>query len=197
RDLRALAKDGFELPRDGGWLVYMSLLAAVAAELNDRASAARLYDLLLPYADRLGSVGAGLACWGSISSYLGLLASALGRVADAGKAVRLRHGKGLGDIAILLANPGKEIHVADLIAASASASPDPRSGPAAELVAQGLRVSRDVSGDAVLDRRALADYRERLADLHRELDDAERCNDEGRVARARAEPDFIAGQLAS
>src|SRR5207247_10232697 len=79
-------------------------------------------------------------------------------VAYAGKAVRLRHGKGLCDIAILLANPGKEIHVADLIAASASAPPDPRSGPAAELVAQGLRVSRDVSGDAVLDRRARADY---------------------------------------
>src|SRR5256712_2504674 len=226
RDLRALAKDGFALPRDGGWLVYMSLLAAVAAQLNDRASAARLYELLLPYAGRLGIVGAGLACWGSISSYLGLLASALGRVAEAtrhfedaakvherigarpflawtqlsharllltcdagarsseatallasalatarelgmdglvakmrglgleaaatvggrepadgdavfrhegdfwtvayaGKAVRLRHGKGLGDIAILLANPGKEIHVADLIAASASASPAP------------------------------------------------------------------------
>src|SRR6266699_1803799 len=298
RDLRALAKDGFELPRDGGWLVYMSLLAAVAAELNARASAARLYDLLLPYADRLAIVGAGLACWGSISCYLGLLASALGRVADAtrhfedaakvherigarpflawtqlsharllltcdagarsseatallasalatarelgmdglvakmrglgleaaatvggqepadgdavfrhegdfwtvayaGKAVRLRHGKGLGDIAILLANPGKEIHVADLIAASTGAPPDPRSAPAAELVAQGLRVSPGVSGDAVLDRRARADYRERLADLHRELDDGERCNDEGRVARARAELDFIAGELAS
>src|SRR5205807_2539353 len=83
RDLRALATNGFDLPRDGGWLVYTSLLAAVAAELNDRASAARLYDLLLPYADRLGIVGAGLACWGSISCYLGLLASALGRVADA------------------------------------------------------------------------------------------------------------------
>src|SRR5205809_7953010 len=82
RDLRALAKDGFELPRDGGWLVYTSLLAAVAAELNDRASAARLYDLLLPYADRLAIVGAGLACWGSISCYLGLLASALCRGAD-------------------------------------------------------------------------------------------------------------------
>src|SRR5438552_7077237 len=297
RDLRALATNGFDLPRDGGWLVYTSLLAAVAAELNDRASAARLYDLLLPYAGRLGIVGAGLACWGSISCYLGLLASALGRVADAtrhfedaakvherigarpflawtqfaharllltcdpgarreattlltnslatarelgmdglvtkirrlgletaatvdapepadgdavfryegdfwtvayaGKLVRLRHGKGLGDIAILLANPGKEIHVADLIAASTSAPPDPRSAPAAELVAQGLRVSPGVSGDPVLDRRARADYRERPADLHRELDDAERCHDEGRVARARAEIEFIAGELAS
>src|SRR3989449_11613235 len=76
RDLRALAKDGFELPRDGGWLVYTSLLAAVAAELNDRASAARLYDLLLPYTDRLAIVGARLACCGQIACYLGLLASA-------------------------------------------------------------------------------------------------------------------------
>src|SRR5439155_765848 len=184
-DLRALANDGFELPRDGGWLVYMSLLAAVAAELNDRASAARLYDLLLPYADRLGIVGAGLACWGSISCYLGLLASALGRVADA-----TRHFEDAAEVP-------KEIHVADLIAASTGAPPDPRSVPAAELVAQGLRVSPGVSGDAVLDRRARADYRERLADLHRELDDAERCHDDGRVARARAELDFIAGELAS
>src|SRR2546427_9215728 len=297
-ELSALAKEGFPLPHDGAWVVSMGLLSAVAAELNDRASAEKLYDLLVPYAGRVGIAAAGLACSGSVSYHLGLLASTLGRVADAirhyedattapermgarpflawtqlaharllltrdagarrreaaallanalgtarelgmdglvakmrhlgldtaatvdaqepadggavfrhegdlwtaayaGKVVRLRHGKGLGDIAILLANPGKEIHVADLIAASASAPPDPRSGPAAELVAQGLRVSRDVSGDAVLDRRARADYRERLADLHRELDDAERCNDEGRVARARAELDFIAGELAS
>src|SRR5207244_1293838 len=115
----------------------------------------------------------------------------------AGTSVRLRHSKGLGDIAILLANRGRDIHVADLIAASAGAPPDPRSTPAADLVAQGLRVSRGASGDAVLDHRARADYRERLAGLHRELEDAERCNDEGRVARARAEFDFIAGELAS
>src|SRR5712691_12501198 len=37
----------------------------------------------------------------------------------------------------------------------------------------------------------------RLGELHRELVDAERCNDEGRVLRARAELDFIAGELAA
>jgi hypothetical protein len=58
-------------------------------------------------------------------------------------------------------------------------------------------VSPGLSGDAVLDRRARADYRARLADLHAELEDAERCHDEGRVTRARAEVDFIAGELAS
>ena len=298
RELSALAKEGFPLPRDGAWVVSMSLLSAVAAELNDRTSAAQLYELLMPYAGRVGIFAAGLACWGSVSYHLGLLASTLGRVADAirhyedaatvhermgarpflawtqlaharllltrdagarrgeaaalltsalatarelgmdglvakvrrlgldaaptagaqepadgeavfrnegdvwtviyaGTSVRLKHSKGLGDIAILLANRGRDIHVADLIAASAGAPPDPRSTPAADLVAQGLRVSRGASGDAVLDHRARADYRERLAGLHRELEDAERCNDEGRVARARAEFDFIAGELAS
>src|SRR5438132_11497506 len=73
RDLRALAKDGFALPRDGGWLVYMSLLAAVAAELNDRASAARLYELLLPYAGSLAILGAGLPWRGSMATFLRLL----------------------------------------------------------------------------------------------------------------------------
>jgi len=298
RELSALAKEGFPLPRDGAWVVSMSLLSAVAAELNDRTSAAQLYELLMPYAGRVGIFAAGLACWGSVSYHLGLLASTLGRVADAirhyedaatvhermgarpflawtqlaharllltrdagarrgeaaalltsalatarelgmdglvakvrrlgldaaptagaqepadgeavfrnegdvwtviyaGTSVRLKHSKGLGDIAILLANRGRDIHVADLIAASAGAPPDPRSTPAADLVAQGLRVSRGASGYAVLDHRARADYRERLAGLHRELEDAERCNDEGRVARARAEFDFIAGELAS
>src|SRR5881296_300862 len=297
-ELAALAKEGFPLPHDGAWVVSMGLLSAVAAELNDRASAAQLYDLLVPYAGRVGIAAAGLACSGSVSYHLGLLASTLGRVADAirhyedaatahermgarpflawtqlaharllltrdagarrgeaaalltsalatarelgmdglvakvrrlgldaaptagaqepadgeavfrnegdvwtviyaGTSVRLKHSKGLGDIAILLANRGRDIHVADLIAASAGAPPDPRSTPAADLVAQGLRVSRGASGDAVLDHRARADYRERLAGLHRELEDAEHCNDEGRVARARAEFDFIAGELAS
>src|SRR6266705_4242493 len=297
-ELSALAREGFPLPHDGAWVVSMGLLSAVAAELNDRASAAQLYDLLVPYAGRVGIAAAGLACWGSVSYHLGLLASTLGRVADAirhyedaatvhermgvrpflawtqlaharllltrdagarrgeaaalltsalatarelgmdglvakvsrlgldaaptagaqepadgeavfrnegdvwtviyaGTSVRLKHSKGLRDIAILLANRGRDIHVADLIAASAGVPPDPHSTPAADLVAQGLRVSRGASGDAVLDHRARADYKERLAGLHRELEDAERCNDEGRVARARAEFDFIAGELAS
>src|SRR4051794_10336302 len=37
----------------------------------------------------------------------------------------------------------------------------------------------------------------RLVEVQRELEDGERCNDAGRVARARAELDFIAGELAS
>src|SRR5438552_2358829 len=82
-ELSALANAGFPLSHDGAWVVSMSLLCAVAAELNDRASAAQLYDLLVPYAGRIGIAAAGLACSGSVSYHLGLLASTLGRVADA------------------------------------------------------------------------------------------------------------------
>src|SRR5204862_449286 len=57
--------------------------AALSDGSGDVAGDAGNHGRPLPYADRLGIVGAGLACWGSISSYLGLLASALGRVADA------------------------------------------------------------------------------------------------------------------
>ena len=276
RELAALAADGFGFARDGGWLVCTCLLAAVAAEVEDAPAAARLHELLRPYAARLAIVAAGLACWGSVSHYLGLLAAALRRpddarahfeqaaavherigarpflawtwfahgrmlrtaegatlvaralataedlgmdrlvakirdgpapagadavfrhegdfwtVAYAGKAVRVRHGKGLADIAVLLANPGRQIHVADLIAATSGAPPDARAG-----TAEGLGVSRGASVDVALDGRARADYRARLAELRRELDEAERCNDPGRTARTRAELDFIAGELAS
>jgi hypothetical protein len=114
-------------------------------------------------------------------------------VAYAGKAVRVRHGKGLGDIAMLLANPGKEIHVADLIAATVADRSEALPGIAPEA----LSISRGGAADALLDPRARADYRARLAELHREIEDAERCNDVGRVSRARAELDAIASELAS
>src|SRR5207245_10581191 len=92
-ELSALAKEGFPLPHDGAWVVSMGLLSAVAAELNDRASAERLYDLLVPYAGRVGIAAAGLACSGSVSYHLGLLASTLGRVADA-----IRHYEDAGTV---------------------------------------------------------------------------------------------------
>jgi hypothetical protein len=48
----------------------------------------------------------------------------------------------------------------------------------------------------LLDGRARGEYRIRLADVRRELEEAERANDPGRVGQARAELDFIAGELA-
>jgi tetratricopeptide (TPR) repeat protein len=73
-----LARDDFgPIPRDGEWLSCLSLLSEVAHDLADPGRAAILYRLLLPYAD-LNALAAGEVALGSISRYLGLLATALG-----------------------------------------------------------------------------------------------------------------------
>ena len=81
--LAALAGDDFgSLPLDGDWLVSAAFLAEACAFVDDRASAASLYRLLLPYAERNVS-GEGEVSTGAVSRYLGILASALGRFDDA------------------------------------------------------------------------------------------------------------------
>jgi hypothetical protein len=54
-------------------------------------------------------------------------------------------------------------------------------------------------GDAgpMIDDRARADYRRRLAELRNELEDAERCNDPGRAAAARDEIEQLAARGSS
>src|SRR5205814_522107 len=82
--MTALAAHGFtNVPPDANWLISMALLAATCSSLGEMASAATLYDLLLPYADRNVVVGAAAACYGVVAYYLGLLATTLGRWHDA------------------------------------------------------------------------------------------------------------------
>jgi hypothetical protein len=119
-----------------------------------------------------------------------------------GRVVRLREAKGLHDIAFLLASPGREIHVADLIAATEPAEADPRrrelSGMSAgELAEQDLRTSAAALSEAALDPRARAEYRARLAELHKDLEEAEAGGDAPRASAIREELDFIAGELVS
>jgi tetratricopeptide (TPR) repeat protein len=74
------ASDFTALPRDGQWLVSVVLLADACAFLGDAARADTLYDMLLPYAGRNVVAGFGLACSGSASRHLGLLATTMGRL---------------------------------------------------------------------------------------------------------------------
>lgn len=79
RALEDMARDRFAaLPCDQEWLYGLSLLAETAALLGDAGSAAVLYDLLGPWADRnVVDVAEGMR--GSVSRYLGLLAATLKR----------------------------------------------------------------------------------------------------------------------
>ena len=65
------------------WLGAVTDLSAVAAEVGAPAAAARLYEALLPYRERLVIWGGANAVNGPASYYLGLLAARLGRPDDA------------------------------------------------------------------------------------------------------------------
>jgi class 3 adenylate cyclase len=79
-----LARDDFAaLRRDWNWLATMSILSTLCVFIHDRERAARIYDLMLPYADRIAMVGWTEVCYGSVSRYLGNLAALVRRYDDA------------------------------------------------------------------------------------------------------------------
>jgi tetratricopeptide (TPR) repeat protein len=67
-----------DIPRDGDWIVTIVLIADVAAAVKDGERSAILHDLLLEFGDRNVVIGLGTVCLGSVSRYLGRLASAFG-----------------------------------------------------------------------------------------------------------------------
>ncbi len=79
-----LARDDFAaLRRDWNWLGTMAVVAEVCVFLADRPRAARIYELLKPYADRSIMVGWSEVCYGAVTRYLGMLATLLERNDDA------------------------------------------------------------------------------------------------------------------
>jgi hypothetical protein len=92
-----------------------------------------------------------------------------------GTTTRVRHVKGVADLAVLLGRPGREVHVRELAGVDG-------------------QVPTEV-GDRVLDATAVARYRTRLAELEDDLDEADRHNDTGRSARLAAERDALVDEL--
>jgi hypothetical protein len=114
-----------------------------------------------------------------------------------GAVVRLKDTKGLRHLARLLAHPGREFHATDLEAAQDQAARAGPVGPKGRPEGGTLAVRPDL-GDAgaLLDATAKAAYKTRLAELQAELEEAESFNDPVRAANARAERDFLVGELA-
>jgi hypothetical protein len=110
------------------------------------------------------------------------------------RSLRVRDSKGVRCLAVLLANPGVEIHAAEL------ARPE-GSGPAesaGRLDAARLELAAIGSDDAgpLLDAEAKAAYRHRLDELRDDIEEAESFNDPERAAQARKEMDFLVRELA-
>jgi hypothetical protein len=96
----------------------------------------------------------------------------------ADRRAQLRDAKGLRDLAVLLTAPGREVAAVDLV--TGGAQPVPALG-----------------ADPVLDERARAAYRVRLAELDDELAQADAHHDIGHSARLGAERDALIDELAA
>jgi tetratricopeptide (TPR) repeat protein len=95
----------------------------------------------------------------------------------AGTASLMRDTKGMHDLARLLAQPGADIHVLDL-------------------VAEGPTLRSDAPGDPI-DTTARDQYRARLVEIERELSDADERADVARSERLGAERDALIAELSS
>ena len=97
-----------------------------------------------------------------------------------GDSFHLKDSKGMGYLARLLGDPHAEVHVVELQAGAAVPE---------------LRADAEAGG-AWLDEEAKRAYRERLAALEDDLDEAERWGDVERASRAREERELIGRELA-
>ena len=107
-----------------------------------------------------------------------------------GRTVRVRDLKGMRYLARLLAHPGREFHVLDLVAEESGQVAQAKSGQVAEL-------SHSTLGDAgeILDTRAKDAYRRRLAEIEADVEQARVLGDAEREAQADAERDFLVREL--
>jgi tetratricopeptide (TPR) repeat protein len=107
-----------------------------------------------------------------------------------GRTVRLRDLKGMRYLARLVAQPGREFHVLDLVAAENPGAAPAENGLAAEL-------SRRELGDAgeMLDARAKSAYRRRLGEIEDDIEQARALGDTARAAQAGTEREFLVQEL--
>jgi tetratricopeptide (TPR) repeat protein len=104
--------------------------------------------------------------------------------------VRLRDLKGLCYLALLLARPGRELHVLELVAADGGMAPQ-QTGVGEE----DLHAGRPTGLDSLVDARAKQEYRARIEELRADLEEARRFNDDERAARLEEELDALVGEL--
>jgi tetratricopeptide (TPR) repeat protein len=111
-------------------------------------------------------------------------------VAFEGHVAHLRDVTGVRYLARLLANPGREFHVLDLVGLLQSASAE-----TAHVGEPGLRCRDASDAGEMLDPRAKEAYRRRLTEIEDDLEEARALGDASRVEQATAERDFLAREL--
>jgi tetratricopeptide (TPR) repeat protein len=105
-----------------------------------------------------------------------------------GHTTQVRDRKGMRHLARLLASPGREFHVLDLVAAEAGNPVPGEEDAAAAHLAFG-------DAGALLDATAKQAYRRRLAEIDDDIDNARSAGDNVREAQADAEREFLIAEL--
>lgn len=107
-----------------------------------------------------------------------------------GDEVVVRDLVGFRHIERLLAAPGREVHVLDLVAAERAAA------PAGESAGESVEdVHRSDGGIPVLDEQALAAYRRRLAEVDEDIEEAARHHDTARLERAQFDREYLIAEI--
>ena len=117
-------------------------------------------------------------------------------VGYAGERTRLPDSLGLRYLDLLVRQPGRELAASELVRLAGAGPAGPGAASAAAR-ADGLQEATGAPADDVLDARARAAYRQRLADLDADLAEAAEWNDTERASRIRAEKDFLVRELAA
>jgi len=112
-------------------------------------------------------------------------------VAFDGQTVHLRDVKGLRYLARLLAVPGREFHVLDLVGSERGWS-----GDADRKAERGTGFSSALDSGVLVDTQAREAYRRRLAEIAEDVDEARAMGDDERAAQAESERDFLVSELA-
>jgi hypothetical protein len=199
RHIRRFMTAGIDaLPKNGEWVELLWLLGEAAMLVDEREPAEAVRRALTPYAELYAVDGYGAACFGQVAELLGRLDGYLGATNAPGAAVFERSGslwqldfrgrtatvrdaKGIRDLATLLAAPGRDVHVLDLVEAAG--------GPGRSEVGG--------STGPLLDATARSAYGRRLQELEAELDAATVDNDLGRVERLEQEKEFLVAELSA
>lgn len=108
-----------------------------------------------------------------------------------GHTMRMRDLKGLRYLARLLADPGREFHVLDLVTVERGWSEAGRRD-----AEPGLAFSSGLDAGMVLDAQAKQAYRRRLAEIDDDIDEAGMLGDADRASQAETERDFLVRELA-
>jgi non-specific serine/threonine protein kinase len=113
-----------------------------------------------------------------------------------GQAAILKATRGIDYLAYLLRHPTREIHVAELVCAQTNKS-TLRIHGRLSAVSRNSVAARAQHASPILDSKAKLEYKRRIDELRKDMEEADRFNDSHRASRSRSELDALTAQLAA